>query len=126
MPTSCWRLEESALADRAILVGVTSRDIGTPLFTYHFGRARLSGSAAVVSWARLSPAWYGKAADPELTMRRTALEVVHELGHVWGLKHCHDFACLMRLAPTVDALDLRGTTICGACRALQGGLQALR
>ena len=107
-------------AQETILVGITSQDIATPLFAYHFGGVRPGSLAAVVSWARLCPAWYGEPEDLETTLRRAELEVLHELGHVWGLHHCRDFACVMRFAPTVEALDVRGTTFCRPCRTTRG------
>ena len=48
-----------------MIVGVTSLDVGLPIFTFVFGRARQGGSAAVVSLARLEPAFYGLAPDAE-------------------------------------------------------------
>ena len=101
----------SALADARL----TARDIGSPLFTYFFGRARLHGRAGIVSTARLSPAFHGLPDDEALTLRRAEVEVLHELGHLLGLAHCRDFACLMHVTTDVEALDARGTAFCSAC-----------
>lgn len=112
----------AALEDRAaaaapgtVLVGLSARDMGSRIFTHFFGRARVGGRAVVVSLARLAPTFYGLAPDPDVTARRGALEVLHELGHVHGLHHCDLPTCLMRLAHNVEAIDLRGPEFCAAC-----------
>jgi archaemetzincin len=112
----------SAVEDRsdepgAVLVALAARDMGNVVFTHFFGRARLHGRALVVSLARLGPEFYGMAPDREVTARRAAVEVLHELGHVAGLAHCAEPLCLMRLARNVEAIDLRGAAFCGACAA---------
>jgi archaemetzincin len=101
----------------AVLVGLTDADIGHPIFTFFFGRARLGGGALLVSLARLDPTFYGLPADPALTVRRAIREVLHELGHVVGLRHCERPDCLMRFAGDAEAIDVRGGRFCDACRA---------
>lgn len=119
-------LEERAGGGR-VLVGVTDLDLGHPIFTFFFGRARLHGTAALVSLARLAPAFYGLPDDPRVTIRRAAREVIHELGHVAGLKHCDRYDCIMHFANDVGAIDLRGAGFCDACvRALPPGMFAAR
>lgn len=109
-------LEQQA-EPRTVVVGMTARDLAVPIFTYVFGRARAAGQAAVVSTARLEPAFYGLPPDPELTLRRGLSEVLHELGHLAGLRHCQDAACLMRFAGSVEKVDVRGADFCRRCAA---------
>ncbi|MHC4549596.1 MAG: hypothetical protein ACYTEZ_12555 [Planctomycetota bacterium] len=111
------RLEGQAGEPGTILFGLVDEDIGSPLFTFHFGRARVRGRAAIVSVARLRPQFYGFAADPGLTVQRTEREILHELGHVAGLHHCDDYRCLMYFASSVHAIDLRDPSFCAACAA---------
>jgi archaemetzincin len=99
----------------AALVGLTALDMGIPIFTFVFGRARVGGRAAVVSLARLDPAYYGLPASRDTLLARAAAEVLHELGHVAGLVHCRDPRCLMSFAGNVDKADARGVTFCRAC-----------
>jgi archaemetzincin len=113
-------LELLELRDRpagSVLVGLTTADIGNPVFTFFFGRARQGGPAALVSLARLDPVFYGLPGDEGLLLERATVEVLHELGHVAGLPHCDDAGCLMRFAGHVEALDVRGRSYCDDCRS---------
>jgi archaemetzincin len=117
-------LEERAAAGDGVLLGVTALDAAVPVFSFVFGRARLGGRAALVSLARLTPAFYGLPPDPQLLLRRAADEALHELGHTAALPHCPDASCLMRFAGTVEKADVRGSRFCDACRSrLPGWLQ---
>ncbi|HVG93615.1 MAG TPA: hypothetical protein VND21_04150 [Planctomycetota bacterium] len=118
-------LEALPVPRGTVVMGLTARDIGSPLFAYFFGRARLHGRAGLVSTARLSPAFHGLPDDEAVTLRRAEIEVLHELGHLLGLVHCHDFACLMHVTTDVEALDARGTAFCPDCsRRLPGPLRS--
>jgi archaemetzincin len=110
-------IEARAAVPGALLVGVTDEDIAIPIFTFVFGRARTGGRAVLVSLARLDPRFYGFPADPALAERRAVDEVLHELGHVTGLRHCDDAFCLMRFAGSVEQVDARGSSFCLRCAA---------
>jgi archaemetzincin len=110
-----------------VLVGVTGLDMGSPLFTHFFGRAEVGARVALVSLARLEPAFHGLPDEPARALRRAEAEVLHEVGHAVGLRHCERWDCLMHFAATVEALDLRGRAYCPACAAgLPSGLLASR
>jgi archaemetzincin len=98
-----------------VKVGVTDLDIAIPIFTFVFGRARDRGHGCVVSAARLDPCFYGLPEDAALAERRTVDEVLHELGHVAGLRHCRETSCLMRFAGSVEQVDARGSEFCRGC-----------
>ncbi len=108
---------EAGAVPGTVRVGLTGLDLGIAIFTFVFGRARRGGSAAVVSLARLAPERYGLAPDRDLYLSRVVAEVIHELGHVAGLDHCEDYGCIMRFAPTVEMIDLRGKDLCATCAA---------
>jgi len=108
-------LEARPLPAGAVAMGITALDLAIPIFTFVFGRARESGHAALVSAARLAPEFYGLAPDAALTRHRTVLEVLHELAHVGGLRHCPDAACLMSFAGSVERVDVRGVDFCPTC-----------
>jgi len=108
---------EARAPDEAVLLGVTPLDVGIPIFTFVFGRARQGGSAAVVSLARLDPGFYGLPPGPERAARRALSEVLHELGHLASLRHCEDASCLMHFAASVAQVDVRGSAFCASCAA---------
>jgi archaemetzincin len=107
----------STRAPHELLLGLTGRDLGLPIFSHVFGLAQQGGAVAVVSVARLDPTFEGWPADPRLWLRRALAEMLHELGHVAGLAHCPEPACLMRFAGTVGKVDARGEVFCAACAA---------
>jgi len=108
-------IEALPAAAGEVVVGLTPTDIGHPVFTHFFGRARRDGHALVVSLARLAPDFYGLPRDDDLLVHRASLEILHELGHVAGLSHCDDHGCIMRFSPTAEGIDTRGTWFCSRC-----------
>jgi archaemetzincin len=104
-------------APGTVLVGLTTQDLGTKVFSFAFGRARHHGHAALVSLARLRPEFYGLPPDPKLTVRRAVAEILHEVGHTAGAGHCNDLACVMHFATNVESVDLRGSAFCPSCTA---------
>jgi archaemetzincin len=99
----------------ARLVGVTGVDLFIPVLTFVFGEAEVPGRAAVVSSYRLRNELVGLDPDAELLAGRLAKETVHELGHTFGLLHCHDPACVMRASTYVEEIDLKPATFCPGC-----------
>ena len=72
------------------ILGVTDVDLAIPMLSFLFGQAQLDGRVAVVSLCRLHQEFYGLPADRGLLRERTVKEVLHELGHTFGLAHCSD------------------------------------
>ncbi len=99
----------------ARVLGVTSVDLFIPVLTYVFGEAQVEGRAAVVSSFRLRSEAYGLPRDERLLAERLEKEAVHELGHTFGLVHCHDPGCVMHAATYVEEIDLRPVTFCERC-----------
>lgn len=109
-------LKERRPGDDRVL-GVTQVDLFIPVLTYVFGEAQLGGVAALVSSFRLDSALYGLPPSADLLARRLAKEAVHELGHTFGLLHCHDARCVMSSSTYVEGIDLKDEAFCGGCRA---------
>ncbi|HZT71046.1 MAG TPA: archaemetzincin family Zn-dependent metalloprotease [Terriglobia bacterium] len=99
------------------LLGVTALDLYVPILTFVFGEAQLNGTCAVVSTHRLRQEFYGLPADAGLLEVRLLKEAVHELGHTLGLTHCEDYRCAMAASHEVEAIDLKGRSLCHECRA---------
>jgi archaemetzincin len=99
------------------IVGITSVDLFVPVLTFVFGQAQLDGSGALVSTFRLHNEFYGLPADEDLLIDRTVKEIIHELGHAFGLVHCLDYRCVMKAATYVEDVDLKGAGFCVDCQA---------
>jgi len=100
------------------ILGVTAYDLYIPVLTYVFGEAQLNGAVAVVSSYRLDNTYYGLPLDAALLEERLIKETVHELGHTFGLLHCHDYECVMHSSTAVEDIDVKGERICGVCSTL--------
>jgi archaemetzincin len=98
-------------------IAIVDADLFVPVLTFVFGEAQLGGSAAVVSTHRLSDQFYGLARDDGLMLVRLEKEMVHELGHTFGLCHCRQFECVMRASTYVEEIDLKHAYPCDACAA---------
>ncbi len=99
----------------AKVLGVAGVDLFIPVLTFVFGEAQLDGHAAVVSIHRLLEEPYGLPPDPERLARRLAIESIHELGHTYGLVHCHDGECVMASSTYVEEIDLKTDRFCERC-----------
>lgn len=104
-----------APADAVRILGVTEGDLAIPTLTFVFGQAQLDGRVAVVSLARLRQEFYGLPADESLLRERLIKEVLHELGHTFGLTHCSESKCVMSLATGIGLVDSKEQRYCGRC-----------
>jgi len=101
----------------ARVLGVTEHDLSIPLLTFLFGQAQLEGPVALVSLCRLRQEFYGLPPDPELLRERLTKELLHELGHTFGLTHCALTECAMSLSTHVEAVDNKTAGWCQTCGA---------
>jgi archaemetzincin len=90
-------------------------DIFIPIFTYVFGEAQLSGKHSIISLCRLHEEFYTGRTDDELLFRRTMKEILHELGHNFGLHHCKNWDCVMHSSKNVEEVDIKGEFYCKEC-----------
>lgn len=103
--------------DATRILGVTEGDLAIPTLTFVFGQAQLDGTVAVVSLARLRQEFYGLPADENVLRERLVKEVLHELGHTFGLTHCGESKCVMSLATHIGLVDSKEQRYCGHCGA---------
>lgn len=99
-------------------IAVVDVDLYIPVLTFVFGEAQFDGRASIVSVHRLANEFYGMPTDAGALLRRLEKEVIHELGHAFGLYHCRQFECVMRSSTYVEEIDLKRAEPCGDCRAL--------
>lgn len=96
-------------------IAIVDVDLFIPVLTFVFGEAQLNGTAAVVSTHRLADHYYGLPRNDALMAARLEKEIVHELGHTFGLYHCHYFECVMRTSASVEGIDLKSVRPCPKC-----------
>jgi archaemetzincin len=103
-------------SDSSKTIGLFSVDLYIPILTYIFGQAFLNGRSGIASLYRLSNERYGINSDNSLVLDRFKKEVIHELGHAFGLIHCYISTCVMRSSAYVEDIDQKGQNLCLKCR----------
>jgi archaemetzincin len=97
------------------IIGITTVDLFVPVLTYVFGEAQLDGRAAVLSAFRLREELYGLDPNPLVEQLRLLKEAIHELGHTFGLIHCHIPDCVMHSSTSAEEIDVKGKDFCEDC-----------
>ncbi len=98
------------------VVGITEVDLYVPRLQYVFGEADPLSRTAIVSLCRLRQEYYGLEPDEAVFFQRAVKEIVHELGHTFGLRHCPDNRCVMHFSNSLADTDLKEAQFCGRCR----------
>lgn len=109
-------VDEKYSNDSSKTIGLFNVDLFVPILTYIFGQAYLCGNAGIVSLYRLNNERYGLNPDENVLLDRAIKEVIHELGHTFGLIHCHNTTCVMRSSTYVEDLDQKKNNLCPRCR----------
>lgn len=92
-------------------------DLFIPILTYIFGQAYLGGRSGIASIYRLSNESYGLKSDKKVFVDRIRKEVMHELGHTFGLIHCRNISCVMRSSTYVEDIDQKESGLCHQCKS---------
>lgn len=98
-------------------VGLFQVDLFIPILTYIFGQAIYNGSAGIVSVYRLKNEQYGLTGNEKLLFERFKKVIIHELGHTFGLIHCHVPSCVMRSGTYVEDIDQKKHSFCKKCQS---------
>jgi archaemetzincin len=109
-------IPKTAALDGKIIL-LVDFDLYVPVFTFVFGEAQLRGKISIVSSCRLHEEFYTGKTDDELFMKRTMKEILHELGHNFGLLHCKDWDCVMHSSAAIEQVDIKGDFYCSNCIA---------
>jgi archaemetzincin len=98
------------------VVGIADVDLYVPRLNFVFGEADILSGTAIVSLYRLRQEYYGLAPDEALFMERATKEIVHELGHTYGLGHCPNNKCVMHFSNSLADTDFKEASFCSSCR----------
>lgn len=99
-------------------IGLYKVDLFIPILTYIFGQAKFQGDAGVASIYRLKNESYGIENDEVLAYDRFKKVIIHELGHTFGLVHCHVPNCVMRPSTYVEDIDQKTQHLCVNCKSI--------
>ena len=99
----------------ANLLAITAFDLYKTSHRFIFGDADEAQLVAIVSIYRLRPEFYGEPADGNLVFQRTLKECAHELGHVFGLRHCYNARCAMYYSNSIFETDNKMPHFCEGC-----------
>ena len=90
------------------VLGVVDVDIYEGSRRFVFGLADVEGRSAIISLSRLK-------GDSETFRQRAAKEGFHELGHMFGLRHCQDRSCVMTFSKSLADTDAKQKDYCQFC-----------
>lgn len=120
--------------DAFCVLAVTMTDLyPDPKWNFVFGQASLRERTGVFSFARYHPAFYGEeSADNQketsgekqeraerqtakLVLERSCKVLVHETGHMFGIKHCIYYQCIMNGSNHLEESDSKPWHLCPVC-----------
>lgn len=109
-------IHEKYGSNGAKTIGLFQVDLFIPILTFVIGQAVYKGNVGIVSLFRLKNELYGLKKDEKLLFERFCKEVIHELGHTFGLTHCTSPVCVMRSSTYIEEVDEKNARFCANCR----------
>ncbi len=110
------KLELLRSSSRERILGIMDEDLYVPRAGFVYGDADCDGKAAVLSINRLKQQSLDIFDDEKLFLSRTVKEAVHQLGHLLGLKHCHNPKCVMHSTSSLLESDEKSEKFCDNCK----------
>jgi archaemetzincin len=105
--------------DGYCLLGVTMEDLyPQPSWNYVFGQASLNERVGIYSLARYDPAFWGEERGNryrDLILQRSCKVLAHETAHMFGLRHCIYFACVVNGSNHMAETDAQPQHLCPVC-----------
>lgn len=111
-------IKNSNLVPFGFVLILTDMDLFVPVLTHIYGEAELEGRFSIVSVCRLHEEFYTSETNYSLLLERSYKEIIHELGHNIGLKHCKDWRCVMHSSSGIEEVDIKGSIFCEQCHIL--------
>ncbi|MFC1533877.1 archaemetzincin family Zn-dependent metalloprotease [Thermodesulfobacteriota bacterium] len=99
------------------LIAICDVDLFIPILTHVYGEAQLGGKACIISTYRLNQGMPPINAQKTFH-QRVIKEAIHELGHTFNLRHCHDKSCGMHYCHEVRDVDNKSEQFCRYCKIL--------
>jgi archaemetzincin len=112
-----YEIESHFANEESKTIGLFRIDLFIPILTFIFGQAALGGKSGIASIYRLKNEHYGMKQDDLLLLSRFKKIIIHELGHTFGLKHCHTSQCVMQSANYVEEIDQINEQLCCKCQS---------
>lgn len=105
-------LKEENPNKRIALMAITEKDLyPKPEWNYVFGLASYRDKIAVSSMYRMQ-----KEADFNLGLERLLKICSHEIGHMFGLRHCIEANCVMNGTNSMIETDSHSIRLCSNCQ----------
>lgn len=102
--------------DASHVLGIIDLDLYVPHLNFVFGEAR--ARVAIISITRLRNEYYGLPEDNELFKNRIIKEAIHEIGHMFGFKHCPNKECVMHFSNSLEDTDTKSYKLCLKCKSM--------
>lgn len=104
--------------DGAALLCLTSYDLfPEDTWNFVFGQASLEKRVGVWSLSRLGKEENGKPASEDVLLSRTLKIAMHETGHMFSMRHCTKYECLMSGTNHLGESDRYPMDTCPECTA---------
>jgi archaemetzincin len=100
----------------ACALAVADVDLYVSSLNFVFGLADTENRRAIIALPRLRQTYYRLPDDMNLFEQRVLKEAIHELGHVFGLRHCDNRRCVMSFSNSLADTDLKSQDFCSRCR----------
>jgi len=126
-PSFAWNAQRrqylaDAVLDRvdpgssACALAVADLDLYVSGLNFVFGLADQANRRAIIALPRLRQTYYRLPDDMDIFQQRVLKEAIHELGHVFGLRHCDNRRCVMAFSNSLADTDFKSHDFCSRCR----------
>jgi archaemetzincin len=106
-------------ADAYAMLAVTMTDLyPDEMWNYVFGQASYMQRVGVFSFARYHPSWWKVPVDEKtetLVLGRAGKVLTHEMGHMFGIRHCVHYECIMGGVNHLAEADAAPMQLCPIC-----------
>lgn len=124
------KLEPKLRSDAYCLIAICMEDLyPRDEWNFVFGLASMKNRTGIFSFARYHENWEKNEEnklsidDTKLIMRSLKV-MIHEIGHMFGLRHCIYFNCIMNGSNTLEENDKKPIFMCPVCiRKLQHNIK---